>query len=550
MKNNREAWIAEATIIASIFGLLVSGSRNIAEQLENKRNSTEIEVATKSDITDESIEQSDVDIEALGKQEIHEKIEELLKDINKPGMIICSGHINIRSSPSLSDESNIIAMADNLAVCDVLATYDNVEPGRIWHKVKFGDIEGYVLDDYIEIDNLSEGLFEKAIVNTVKVDGSTIEYAEAEELEENAIAIIEDGSLIEVTSFNPEWYIINQDDVYSFVKKSDALELQDSSFRTAKTPKRTESFMNEFTNFGISVNKTLVEVKLEPDEDSDSVGALPGHVGVDLMAQVVIGDESWSYINSGRVSGYVKSKYILTGEEAYKYGQENAKLMAFTGEQEQEVYKDATRLSKVWTYLAKNQCYEVLNQNKYWVELALDTGDATSDIPDRAFINIENENVDLKYSIGVAIPYIDSMVNKVGPKLEEVYPNGNMELRQQIIAYACQFIGNPYVWGGTDLENGADCSGFVQSVLKHFNIYVPRVSYDQATVGNPVTAEELQPGDLVFYAGSNGVVNHVAMYIGNGMIVNAGSSRTGILLNIYNYRTPVAMKDVIGNRMR
>ena len=123
-----------------------------------------------------------------------------------------------------------------------------------------------------------------------------------------------------------------------------------------------------------------------------------------------------------------------------------------------------------------------------------------------------------------------------------------MAFRNQIVNYAVQFVGNPYVWGGTSLTNGCDCSGFTQSVLRHFGISIPRVSRDQARSGSRVTSDVMRPGDLVFYANSSGTINHVAMYIGNGQVVNAASRRSGITIYRWNYRTPVAIRDVIGDR--
>ena len=99
--------------------------------------------------------------------------------------------------------------------------------------------------------------------------------------------------------------------------------------------------------------------------------------------------------------------------------------------------------------------------------------------------------------------------------------------RQEIVDFALQFVGNPYVWGGTSLTNGADCSGFVQSIYKQFGISLPRVAADQANAGTRISVEEALPGDLIFYA-ENGSVYHVVMYIGNGKVVHASSSASGI----------------------
>ena len=109
--------------------------------------------------------------------------------------------------------------------------------------------------------------------------------------------------------------------------------------------------------------------------------------------------------------------------------------------------------------------------------------------------------------------------------------------RNAVIAYAKQFLGNPYKYGGTSLTNGADCSGFVMSVFSHFGISTGRSSRDQAGKGREIPVDSVQPGDLLFYA-SGGYINHVGIYIGGGQIIHASNPSTGICLAPSNYRTP------------
>lgn len=109
--------------------------------------------------------------------------------------------------------------------------------------------------------------------------------------------------------------------------------------------------------------------------------------------------------------------------------------------------------------------------------------------------------------------------------------------RTAIVAYAKQFLGNPYVFGGTSLTNGADCSGFTQAIFAHFNIKTGRSSRDQAVKGREISVDSIQAGDLLFYASGN-YINHVALYIGGGQVIHASNATTGIIISPYNYRTP------------
>ena len=110
---------------------------------------------------------------------------------------------------------------------------------------------------------------------------------------------------------------------------------------------------------------------------------------------------------------------------------------------------------------------------------------------------------------------------------------------QQIADFACQFIGNPYVAGGTSLTNGADCSGFVMSVFKEYGISLPRSSYAQSTVGKGVSYSEAKPGDVIYYGG------HVGIYIGDGKIVHASTERTGIKITSATYRNIITVRRIV-----
>ena len=143
--------------------------------------------------------------------------------------------------------------------------------------------------------------------------------------------------------------------------------------------------------------------------------------------------------------------------------------------------------------------------------------------------------MEVRYALAEAI--------KFSP-LEEL-ANQQASRRNQIVNFALQYVGNPYVWGGTSLTRGADCSGFVQSVMRNFGINLPRTSREQAKVGRAINSSEMRPGDLIFYANSSGTINHVAMYIGNGQIVHAASRRSGIRISTWNYRSPARIRNVI-----
>ena len=128
---------------------------------------------------------------------------------------------------------------------------------------------------------------------------------------------------------------------------------------------------------------------------------------------------------------------------------------------------------------------------------------------------------------------------------ELLYGVGVSDVRVELVEYAKTALGNPYVWGGTSLTKGADCSGFVLSVYKKFGIKLSHSSSAQSKEGTKISASELQPGDLIFYANSSGTINHVALYIGGGRVIHASSPSTGIKISKYNYRTPVKYVSIL-----
>lgn len=120
------------------------------------------------------------------------------------------------------------------------------------------------------------------------------------------------------------------------------------------------------------------------------------------------------------------------------------------------------------------------------------------------------------------------------------------ELRQGVVNYAMQFLGGRYAYGQNDPHTGVDCSGFTRYILANYaGIYLNRTAASQSAQGSPVSIDKARPGDLLFYGGGGGI-NHVALYIGNGQVIHASNERNGIIVSSWNYRTPVAIKNVIG----
>lgn len=275
-----------------------------------------------------------------------------------------------------------------------------------------------------------------------------------------------------------------------------------------------------YTNLGIADVSGNLNVRKEPSTSSALNGKMKGGSACEII-EIING---WAKVKSGEVEGYVSLDYLLTGAAAKIKARELVNVVAKVNVDALKVRDDASLDGAVLTQVPKNEELDYVETVGEWIKVNIDGNEAF----------VFGEYVDIIQKLDTAITM-----------KELKYGEGVTNLRVDLVEYAKQFIGNPYVWGGTSLTKGADCSGFVQSVFKKFDIKLSRTSRTQAGDGKKISAADLQPGDLIFYANSSGTINHVAIYIGNSQVVHASSPKTGIKISNYNYRTPVKYVDVI-----
>ncbi|RHP29469.1 C40 family peptidase [Lachnotalea sp. AF33-28] len=303
------------------------------------------------------------------------------------------------------------------------------------------------------------------------------------------------------------------------VSKSVALAL------TTMTSAEAASVLDNYTNLGIANVNSYLNVRKEPKKNGEIIGKMIRFSGCEILEDA--GD--WYKIKSGPVTGYVSKEYILTGEDAELIAVQEARLRAIvTTESNLNVRKEPSADSKKITKITTDERYDVLNQVNGWIEISLEGNDDGKDMSS-GFISADYAEV--KYALIEAYEF--SPVTS------------SSSLRNSVVNYALQFLGNRYVWGGTSLTKGADCSGFTMSVYKNFGISLTHSSRAQANQGKKISSSEMKPGDLIFYG--SGRINHVAMYIGNGQIVHAANPSAGIKISRWNYTTPVKIVNVIGD---
>ena len=477
--------------------------------------------------------------EELKELERQNTIDNELSAYTDLAIVDVSGYINVRSQPDVLDMTNIIGQLQNGAACSIISQEGD------WYLVESGGIRGYASAQYFitgedAVNQAKNDFADRAIIETEVLNIRSAPTVDAE----NVIGKARVGERYEVLELqDDEWARIKADfsedyeEAYIFTGDGNAVIRY--CLNEARRLDLREMALTQFDQLVVAATDGYINIRETPEDEgiSNIVGQFPEHAGGELLETVEADGRTWYKIRSGGVTGYVRAEYCVTGNEARNIAVDAAQLTAYITTDALNVRSEPSLEATAWTQVTRDQSYHVLDQLDGWVEIELD-GTDDEEGSDRAFISTRDNNVEVTYGIPVAIEYY--------PALEA--ENAQMAFRNSIVNYAVQFVGNPYVWGGTSLTNGADCSGFVQSVLRHFGISVPRVSRDQARSGNRITSDQMRPGDLVFYANSSGTINHVAMYIGNGQVVNAASRRSGITIYRWNYRTPVAIRDVIGDR--
>lgn len=286
----------------------------------------------------------------------------------------------------------------------------------------------------------------------------------------------------------------------------------------AETPEETEDLWG-YTNLGIANVDNHLNVRETPDESGKLVGKMTKNAACEILSV----ENNWAHIKSGKVEGYASMDYLFVGEQAKQRAKEAATTIATVNTQTLKVREGPSLESIVLTLVPIEEKLEVEQIEGDWVKIYLDD--------ETAYVSAEY--VDIEEQLETAVTMT-----------ELLYGAGVSNVKVDLCQYAKQFIGNRYVWGGTSLTKGADCSGFVMSVFKKYGVSLPHSSRAQAGYGTKVEASKIQPGDLVFY-GKNGTINHVAIYVGNGQVVHASSPRTGIRISNMYYRTPYTIRRII-----
>ncbi len=302
---------------------------------------------------------------------------------------------------------------------------------------------------------------------------------------------------------------------------------------------------NEFENLVIAQVNDYVNVRESADTESEIVGKLYD----DSVGTLLEEKDGWYQIQSGSVTGYVKAEYCVVGEDAEALVEEVGTRVATVNTTTLKVRKEAGTDATVLGLVPIEEELVVLEETDGWVKVSIEEGEGF----------VSNEFVDLRTDFvqaeskeeeaarlekeaearRLAREAAAQNTNKFVKSTDVPVISGGSEMGVAVAQYACQFVGNPYVYGGSSLTNGTDCSGFVMSVYANFGVSLPHSSTADRSQGYAVDGlANAQPGDLICYSG------HVALYIGNNQIVHASSSKTGIIISNADYKTILAVRRI------
>ena len=304
-----------------------------------------------------------------------------------------------------------------------------------------------------------------------------------------------------------------------------------------------QTTLTDLTPQAIVKVDTYLNVRKKASENSALVGKMTKNTGCDILST----KKGWSKIRSGKVKGYVKTKYLIQGEAAQQKALKVASLKAIVKTETLNVRYLPSTDAPIYDQLSEDEDYTVEKENltveymKNYVKKkssknatkGVDLDAMYDNLSNWVMLSIDDEKVfvskdfvSIKYKLKSAVSFKESDSSSSSDS-----GNGSM------VSYAMQFLGNRYVWGGTSLTNGTDCSGFTMGIYRHFGISIPRTSAAQASASRSVKSSEVRPGDLFFYG--SGHVSHVAMYIGGGKIIHASNARDGIKISNAYYRKPL-----------
>ena len=411
----------------------------------------------------------------------------------------CEEYINVRSEAD--ENSEVVAKLYNDGSATVEETEDNG-----WYKIRSGNAEGYVKAEYFATGEQAKEIADQVAYNVAVVHAEALNIRTAPSEESDVIDVAEQSQELEVVDTSGDWATVALgNDVYGFVHP-DYCEYK-TYYPTAVTLEEEAAREEAMRRAEEAKAQAAEEASYEETADNSEA------VSEDTSYSEESGSADASYDDGSASADTSYDDGSASADTAYDNGSASADTAYDNGSASTDTSYDNGSASTDTSY----------DNGSTSTDTSYDNGSASTDT------SYDNGSTSTDTSYDNGSTSTDTTTDSSA---------SDSSLGQQIADYAVQFVGNPYVYGGTSLTNGTDCSGFTMSVMANFGIGLARTAADQAYGGTSVAISDIQPGDLLFYSDGSGI-SHVALYIGGGQIVHAATESQGIIISNYNYDAPV-----------
>ena len=534
------------------------------QQTEAEMTQSETETTVPEDAAAEAGESADAAAETETATETEVETEAALDTsmVNTTGFAKCNEYVNIRSTPDI--EGEVIGKLANNAAVYILSVDENG-----WYKIQSGNAEGYVASQYIATGALADETASEVGYQVAEVGAEVLNVRAEASQDSEIITTVTNTQEVEVVEDYGEWLKVAVDsDCYGYVSAD--------YVNTETYYKVAETVEEEQARLEAEYQAYLEEQAQAEAEYQAYLDAQAAQAAADAAAQAQAeADAAYQAQQQAQAEADAAYQAQLDAQAAADAAAQQTVDAQAQAEAQYQAYLDAQAAADAATQQADEQAVidtaaEAQAQYQAYLEAqaaadaqaqaeadAAAQAQAEADAAAQAQAEAEAAAQAQAEADAAAQAQAEAEAQESQDYYEESYEdvyvedttdNGSYEdtsssysAGQSIVDYAVQFVGNPYVYGGTSLTNGADCSGFTQSVFANFGIGLPRTAAEQYNSGTPVDLSQIQAGDLLFYSNGGGI-GHVSIYMGNGQVVHASSSTTGIIISDYGYRTPVGAR--------
>lgn len=446
------------------------------------------------------------DLDIQGKI-IHTATEEVASPFYKKGISTAADCLMIRKEPNVDSEAVGKLYTD--------AGFEVIEKAGDWILIKSGSCEGYVYAEYVvtgkeaeALAAMTDGVYSYAKINA---DGVEIKAAAADDAE--VIATVGTEDVIDVVAVIPdtEWTKVIINGVEGYIK-SQSVEVS-VDYASALTMEEDAARLAE------------IEAQIEDEEESRKEETEASETE---SSETETPEENNTYVEETEAS---ETEIPETEAPETKETETEAPAVETEPEYEEPVYVAPSysvedRWETVWATETVNVRSDASSDASRLGSLSRGSSVTRTGVCDNGWSRVE-------YNGSEAYIHSDYL------STEEPVVSSGSDIGQRIVDYARQFLGNPYVYGGTSLTNGADCSGFVQTIFRDFGYSISRTCTTQSRDGRAVSVDELQPGDIIIFAADGYEISHVAIYSGNGKTIHASNWDTGIIETSISYSGPI-----------